>query len=67
MVFGVFFASEQTPIGKIFGGYLQVATLKSSCIVLFAHTLKIHPIDFLEIPSASFLHEKTGSRFRLPV
>ena len=36
--------------GKIFGGYLRVATLKSSCIVLLAHTLKIHPIDFLEIP-----------------
>ena len=43
-------ASEQSPTGKIFGGYLQVATLKSSCIVLFAHTLKIHPVDFLEIP-----------------
>ena len=44
------FASGQIPIGKIIGGCLQVATLKSSCIVLFAHTLKIHPIDFLEIP-----------------
>ena len=37
------FASRQIPIGKIFGGYLQVATLKSSCIVLFACLLKIHP------------------------
>jgi len=38
------FASGQIPIGKIFGGYLQVATLKSSCIVPFAWLLKIHPI-----------------------
>ena len=45
-----FFASGQSPIGKIFGGYLQVATLKSSGIVLFDHTLKIHPFEFLEIP-----------------
>ena len=30
---------------KIFGGYLQAAMLKSSCIVLFAHLLKIHPIE----------------------
>ena len=44
------FAFEQSPIGKIFGGYVQVATLKSSCIGLFAHPLKIHPIEFLEIP-----------------
>ncbi|MBR6241187.1 MAG: hypothetical protein IKQ82_06985 [Lentisphaeria bacterium] len=44
------FASGQCPTGKIFGGYLQVATLKSFCIVLFAHTLKIHPIEFSEIP-----------------
>ncbi|MBR6241443.1 MAG: hypothetical protein IKQ82_08315 [Lentisphaeria bacterium] len=44
------FASGQSPTGKIFGGYLQVATLKSSCIGLFAHSLKIHPIEFLEIP-----------------
>ena len=44
------FASGQSPTGKIFGGYLQVATLKSSCIGLFAHTLKIHPIEFLEFP-----------------
>ena len=40
------FASGQSPTGKIFGGYLQVATLKSSCIGLFAHSLKIHPIEF---------------------
>ena len=39
------FASRQIPIGKIFGGYLQVATLKSSCIVLFACLLKIHPTE----------------------
>ena len=45
-----FFASEPSPTGKIFGGYLQVATLKSSCIGLLAHTLKIHPPEFLEIP-----------------
>ena len=44
------FASGQSPTGKIFGGYLQVATLKSSCIGLFAHSLKIRPIEFLEIP-----------------
>ena len=44
------FASEQSPTGKIFGGYLQVATLKSSCIGVFAHPLKIHPIEFLELP-----------------
>ena len=44
------FAFEQSPIGKIFGGYVQVATLKSSCIGLFAHPLKIHPIELLEIP-----------------
>ena len=44
------FASGQSPACKIFGGYLQVATLKSSCIGLFAHSLKIHPIDFFEIP-----------------
>ena len=41
------FASGQSPTGKIIGGYLQAATLKSSCIVLFfAHSLKIHPIEF---------------------
>ncbi|MBR6241626.1 MAG: hypothetical protein IKQ82_09255, partial [Lentisphaeria bacterium] len=45
------FASGPSPTGKIFGGYLQVATLKSSCIVLLVHALKIHPIEFLEIPS----------------
>ena len=39
------FASGQIPIGKIFGGYLQVATLKSSCIILFARLLKNHPIE----------------------
>ena len=39
------FASGQIPIGKIFGGCLQVATLKSSCIVLFARLLKNHPIE----------------------
>ncbi len=33
------FASGQSPTGKIFGGYLQVAMLKSSCIGLLAHTL----------------------------
>ena len=44
------FASGQSPTGKIFGGCLRVATLKSSCIGLFAHSLKIHPIEFLEIP-----------------
>ena len=44
------FASGQIPIGKIFGGYLQVATLKSSCIVLFARLLKIHPIELTEVP-----------------
>ena len=44
------FASGQSPTGKIFGGYVQVATLKSSCIGLLVHTLKIHPIEFLEIP-----------------
>ena len=48
------FASGQSPTGKIFDGYLQVATLKSSCIGLFAHTLKIHPPEFLEIPSGKF-------------
>ena len=40
------FASGPIPIGKIFGGYLQVATLKSSCIGLLVHPLKIHPIEF---------------------
>jgi len=44
------FASGQSPTGKIFGGYLPAATLKSSCIGLFAHSLKIHPIEFSEIP-----------------
>ena len=44
------FATGQIPIGKFFGGYLQTATLKSSCIVLFVHLLKNHPIDFIEIP-----------------
>ena len=52
------FASGQSPTGKIFGGSHQAATLKSSCIVLFAHTLKIHPIKFLEIPER---HSKIGS------
>ena len=28
----------------------STVALKSSCVVLFAHTLKIHPIVFLEIP-----------------
>jgi hypothetical protein len=55
------FASEQNPIGKIFGGYLQVAILKSSCIVFFAHTLKNHPIEFLEIPL-----RKTQTQIRMP-
>ena len=40
------FASGQSPTGKIFCGYVQVATLKSSCIGLLVHTLKIHPIEF---------------------
>ena len=44
------FASEHNPTGKVFGGCLPVATLKSSCIGLLAHTLKIHPVEFLEIP-----------------
>ena len=44
------FASGQSPTGKILVGYLPAATLKSSCIGLFAHSLKIHPIEFLEIP-----------------
>ncbi len=44
------FASGQSPTGKIFGGCLQAATLESSCIGLLAHTLKIHPVEFLEIP-----------------
>ena len=48
------FAFGQIPIGKIFGGYLQVATLKSSCIVLFAHLLKIHPFELIEIPFIQF-------------
>ena len=46
-----FFASGQSPTGKIIGGYLQAATFKSSCSGLFAHTLKIHPIELLGIPS----------------
>ena len=48
------FAFGQIPIGKIFGGYLQVATLKSSCIVLFAHVLKIHPLELIEIPLSKY-------------
>ena len=44
------FASGQSPTGKFFGGYLLAATLKSSCIGILAHTLKIHPIEFPEIP-----------------
>ena len=28
----------------------QVATLKSSCIVLFACLLKIHPVELIEVP-----------------
>ena len=44
------FAFEPSPTGKIFGGYLQAATFKSSCIGLFAHTLKNHPVEFLEKP-----------------
>ena len=28
----------------------QAATLKSSCIVLFACLLKIHPAEFIEVP-----------------
>ncbi|MBR6240262.1 MAG: hypothetical protein IKQ82_02280, partial [Lentisphaeria bacterium] len=47
---------------KIFGGYLQVATLKSSCIGLFAHSLKIHPIEFLEIPIKNALPGFSGPR-----
>ena len=39
------FASGQIPIGKIFGGCVQAATLKSSCIVPFVRTLKIHPVE----------------------
>jgi len=39
------FAIEQIPIGKIFGGCLRAATHKSSCIVLFARLLKIHPTE----------------------
>ena len=27
----------------------QAATLKSSCIVMFAHLLKIHPAESIEI------------------
>ena len=47
LFFGIrrFFASGQIPIGKISGGQLQAATLKSSCIVLFACLLKIHSIE----------------------
>ena len=40
------FASGQSPTGKFFGGYLQAATLNSSCIGLLAHTLKNHPVEF---------------------
>lgn len=40
--FSAVFASGQSPTGKISGGYLQAATLNFSCIVLFAHLLKIH-------------------------
>ena len=50
LVFRRLFASMQIPIGKIFGGYLQIATLKSSCIVLFACLLKIHPSESIEVP-----------------
>ena len=32
--------------GKILGGCLQAATLKSFCFVLLVHALKIHPIEF---------------------
>ncbi|MDD6337974.1 MAG: hypothetical protein PUC15_06285 [Lentisphaeria bacterium] len=51
------FASGQSPTGKIFGGYLQAATLKSSCIGLFAHSLKIHPIEFFEIPCKALFRQ----------
>jgi hypothetical protein len=44
------FASGQIPIRKILGGYLQVATLKSSGIVLFACLLKIHPSNEQSCP-----------------
>ena len=33
----------------LFSVVTQVATLKSSCIVLFAHLLKIHPIELIEV------------------
>ena len=59
------FASGQIPIGKIFGGYLQVATLKSSCIGLFVHALKIHLIEILEMPFCFFSRhfgKMTGKR-----
>jgi len=56
------FSFEQSPIGKIFGGYVQVATLKSSCIGFFAHPLKIHPIEFLEIPFQKCQAEKNDIR-----
>ena len=57
------FAFGQIPIGKIFGGYLQVATLKSSCIVLFAHMLKIHPIKLLEIPFYYFRSRERKEKY----
>ena len=41
LVFGCFRIRAKSD-GKISGGYLQTATLKFSCIVLFAHLLKIH-------------------------
>ena len=56
------FASGQILIGKISGGYLQVATLKSSCIVLFARLLKNHPIELIEIPL-----KKSVNRFNIHV
>ena len=62
MGFRRLFASGQIPISKIFGGYLQVATLKSSCIVLFAPTLKTHPVELLEVP---FCHQPLLGDFEL--
>ena len=56
------FASGQIPIGKIIGGYLQAATLKSSCIVPFVRTLKIHSVELSEIPFRPENHPATGDR-----
>jgi hypothetical protein len=58
-----FFASGHSPAGKMFGGCISRASLKSFCIGIFAHLPKNHPSESIELPlrkkkSISFPPEK---------